>query len=158
MSNINSASIVQISVNPKGGVPKNAVSSAEIRINGVIGDKQRHRRFHGGPSRAVSLYSMERIEALQDEGHPIEPGSTGENLTICGLAWETLTVGSRLAIGAVVQLEITGYAAPCETIAGSFHDQRFTRISQKLHPGWSRLYTKVLQEGTIFVGDPVIIL
>mgnify|MGYP001310271906 CR=1 FL=1 len=36
-----------------------------------------------GPSRRlVCLFSIEIIEALQKEGHPIFPGSTGENLSI----------------------------------------------------------------------------
>ena len=35
----------------------------------------------GDPGRAVCLFSMERILQLQKEGHPIDIGSTGENLT-----------------------------------------------------------------------------
>lgn len=146
--------VAQVSVNPAGGVPKRAVPSAELRAGGVEGDRQRNRRFHGGPSRAVSLFSLERIEALRDEGHPIEPGSAGENLTIGGLDWGELRVGDRLEVGAAL-IEITGFAAPCETIAGSFAGERFTRISQKLHPGWSRLYARVLREGRVSVGDGV---
>ena len=54
-----------------------------------------------------------------------------------------------------MRLQITGYAAPCETIRESFHDFRFVRISHKVHPGWSRLYTRVLTSGIIRPGDPV---
>ena len=146
--------LVQINVNPRGGVPKRSVPSAEVTAAGVVGDKQRDRRFHGGPARAVSLYSSERIAALQAEGHPIAPGSTGENLTIGGLDWGALGVGDRLRVGALL-IEITGYAAPCNNIAGSFADGISKRISQKLHPGWSRLYARVLAEATVRAGDPV---
>jgi MOSC domain-containing protein YiiM len=149
------ASIVQINVNPKGGVPKHRTLSAEITANGVAGDKQRDQRYHGGPTRAVSLYSYEQIQALQAEGHPIAPGSTGENLTIGGLDWPTLHSGARLKIGPQVRIEITGYAAPCTNIAASFAQQAITRISQKVHPGWSRLYARVLEEGTVREGDMV---
>ncbi len=76
------AQVAQINVNPQGGVPKHRVAKARLEVGGVEGDKQNHRRFHGGPMRAVCLYSLELIEALQGEGHPISPGSTGENLTI----------------------------------------------------------------------------
>ncbi len=147
--------IIQISVNPKGGVPKQGVPSASVTINGVAGDKQRNRRFHGGPQRAVSLYSYERIQALQAEGHTITPGSAGENLTIGGLDWDALQVGSRLCIGDQLRIEITGYAAPCNTIVESFAAGEITRISQKLHPGWSRLYARVLAEATVQTGDSV---
>jgi MOSC domain-containing protein YiiM len=147
--------IIQVNVNPQGGVPKHAVASAFLGREGVAGDKQRDRRHHGGPTRAVSLYAIERIEALRAEGHPIAPGTTGENLTVAGLDWDSLEVGARLSIGQEVEIEITGYAAPCENIAESFEDQEFKRMSQKLHPGWSRLYARILNEGTVSPGDAV---
>ncbi len=106
------ARVVQINVNPAGGVPKQRVAATEVMTDGVAGDKQRNRRVHGGPSRAVSLYSYEHIQALQAEGHPIVPGSTGENLTISGLDWPALQVGDRLQIGAQLQVEITSYTTP----------------------------------------------
>ncbi|HEU5015004.1 MAG TPA: MOSC domain-containing protein [Roseiflexaceae bacterium] len=151
-----SGRVEHVNVNPKGGVPKHAVPHADITMNGVAGDKQRDRRFHGGPTRAVSLYSAEHIAALQAEGQPIAPGSTGENLTISGLDWQALQAGDRLRIGEHVVIEITGYAAPCCTIAASFNGAEFKRISQKLHPGWSRLYARVIDEGTVREGDPVV--
>lgn len=149
--------LAQINVNPQGGVPKHAVPSAQITSQGVAGDKQRDRRYHGGPDRAVSLYALERIAALQAEGHPIAPGSTGENLTISGLDWGALGAGSRLQIGELL-IEITSYAVPCSNIAGSFADGLSKRISQKLHPGWSRLYARVLAEATVHEGDAVTVV
>src|SRR5688572_8649807 len=147
--------VVQINVNPDGGVPKQRVPSAVVTVGGVAGDKQRLRRFHGGPTRAVSLYSYEHIQALQTEGHAIVPGSTGENLTIGGLDWASLQAGTRLRIGERLLIEITGYAAPCSNIAGSFNDGVFKRISHKVNPGWSRLYARVLEEGVVCEGDLV---
>ncbi len=88
--------IVQISVNPKGGVPKHRVAQALLKTEGVDGDKQRDKRFHGGPERAVCLFSYERIQALQNEGHPIDCGTTGENLTIAGLNWDEIVPGVHL--------------------------------------------------------------
>lgn len=152
------ARVVRVSVNPKGGVPKRAVPSAEVTAAGVAGDKQRDLRYHGGPGRAVCLYALERIEALRAEGHPIEPGSTGENLTVAGLDWEAVAPGSRLRVGGRLLLEVTAYTVPCSNIAGSFAGGAFKRISQKLRPGWSRVYARVLAEGTVREGDPVELL
>ena len=152
-----SARVLQINVNPHGGVPKQRVASTQVTTEGVAGDKQRDRRYHGGPTRAVSLFSYERIEALRAEGHPIAPGSTGENLTLGGLDWAGLDVGDRLRIGDRLHIEITGYASPCNNIAASFADGKSTRISQKLHPGWSRLYARVLTEGEVREGDAVVL-
>jgi MOSC domain-containing protein YiiM len=150
------ARVVQINVNPAGGVPKYRVAGADVTIRGVSGDKQRDRRHHGGPTRAVSLYSYEHIQALQAEGHPIAPVSAGENLTIGGLDWPALQVGDRLRIGERVRVEITGYAAPCTNIIESFAGGAITRISQKIHPGWSRLYARVLAPGMVREGDAVV--
>lgn len=141
--------ITGIHVNPAGGVPKYAVTQAQLTANGVAGDRQLDLEHHGGPDRAVCLFALERIEALAAEGHPIAPGTTGENLTVAGLDWSTLDVGDRLAIGDDVVLEITGPAPPCTTIAASFTGGQFGRISHKLHPGWSRLYARVVREGLV---------
>jgi MOSC domain-containing protein YiiM len=140
-----------------GGVPKLARREARVTASGVEGDRQRDLRYHGGPQRAVSLYSLERIHALRAEGHPIGIGTIGENLTVAGLEWDLLVPGVRLQVGDVA-LELTSYADPCSNIAGSFSDRVFTRVLQKLHPGWSRLYSRVLREGSVRPGDAVQLL
>lgn len=152
-----SAKVVQVNVNPQGGVPKFRVESARLGFERVEGDKQNHLKFHGGPMRAVCLYSLELIEALRAEGHPIEPGTTGENLTVSGLEWDKLKSGVQLQIGEA-QVELTKTAAPCTQIAGSFCEEEFKRISQKTHKGWSRWYAKVLVEAEVRAGDAVAVL
>ncbi len=149
--------LVQINVNPKGGVPKYTIQSTSIHTDHVEGDKQSHRRFHGGPERAVTLFSLERIQQLQAEGHTIVPGSTGENLTISGLDWSQITPGTRLRIGEQVELEISSYARPCELISDSFIMGKSSRISQLQYPGWSRLCARVLREGQVAAGDRILV-
>jgi MOSC domain-containing protein YiiM len=152
---INNVSTVLHSINVSaGGVPKLARAAAAVRISGVEGDRQRDLRYHGGPTRAVSLYSLELIRALAAEGHPIDVGSIGENFTLAGVAWERMVPGITLAVGEV-QLELTAYAAPCNNLVPYFAEGRFVRVAQKVHPGWSRLYARVLREGSVQVGDPV---
>ena len=138
-----------------GGVPKLPIPEAQVTRLGLEGDIQKNRRFHGGPKRALCLYSLERIQQLQSEGHPIVPGATGENVTVQGLDWATLKPGVRLALGDEVEIEITSYTAPCKQIAAAFRDGEFTRISQKLHPGDSRLYARVTRDGRLAVGQEV---
>jgi MOSC domain-containing protein YiiM len=137
-----------------GGVPKTPRTMAIVRTTGLDGDRQRDRRFHGGPDRAVCLYSLDLIRALQGEGHPIEPGSIGENLTLAGVPWDEMRPGRRVDIGDV-SLELTSYASPCRNIAGSFLRGEIVHVSAKARPGWGRLYARVLKEGTLAVGDPV---
>ncbi len=92
------ARIVQISVSP-GGVPKRPVPSARVTALGLEGDVQGDREHHGGPERALCLFSQERIRALQ-----------------------------------------------------------YSRAAQKRHPGDSRVYARVLREGSLTSGDPVQLL
>ena len=140
-----------------GGVPKLPVERALVRTGGMEGDRQRDRRYHGGPARALCLYSQERLDTLAAEGHPVGPGILGENVTIAGLPWERVRPGTRLRLGGI-DTEVTGYSAPCSKIAHAFADGAFTRIGEKVNPGWSRVYVRVLAEGELVVGDRVILI
>jgi MOSC domain-containing protein YiiM len=137
-----------------GGVPKRPVLDAFVTGSGLTGDHQNDPRYHGGPDRAVVLYSLDVIRALQQEGHPIAAGSTGENLTVSGVDWSAFSPGATLQVGAV-RLLITRYATPCSKIAGSFLKRRFRRIDQTEHPGFSRICARVITGGVVRVGDPV---
>jgi MOSC domain-containing protein YiiM len=147
------ATIVQLAVS-RGGVPKRAVAEAQVTPLGLVGDVQKHPDIHGGPDRALCLFSLEVIERLQAEGHPIAPGTTGENVTIRGLDWSTLAPGARLALGDEVEVEITSLTDPCKQIAASFLDRKFRRI---VALGDSRLYARVLRGGALRVGDRVVV-
>lgn len=139
-----------------GGVPKLCIGRAMVSDAGVAGDRQRDRKHHGGPDRAVCVYSLELIEALRNEGHPITPGSAGENLTVSGLQWDGIVPGVQIRAGGAT-LEVTSYTVPCRFIRESFVDGKFERISQKTNPGWSRVYAMVLTAGEVSVGDSVVV-
>jgi MOSC domain-containing protein YiiM len=141
----------------RGGVPKRPAASAWVGVGGVEGDGQRNRQLHGGPDRAVSLYSLELIQALRAEGHPVEPGSLAENLTLAGLDWSLMVPGVQVEVGPVL-LELTSYIHPCKNISASFINGEFVRVSQKVRPGWSRLYARVLEEGLVTPGLSAIVI
>lgn len=147
---------VLVSINvSNGGVPKRRVSDAQVSLLGLQEDAQNDTKHHGGAERAVCVYSMERIHALQQEGHPIDAGTAGENVTVEGIEWDLVVPGVRIKLGDHVLLEVASFTNPCKTIKGSFIDGQFVRIAQNLHPGWSRVYAKVLAEGSIHFGDHV---
>jgi MOSC domain-containing protein YiiM/GNAT superfamily N-acetyltransferase len=138
-----------------GGVPKLPVASARVTTTGVQGDRQRERTLHGGPHRAVSILGIEAIRRVAAEGHPIAPGTTGENLTVEGFDISALPVGTRLAIGHEVLLELSSPTDPCRTIRDSFIGGRFGRLGVASHPRDSRMYARVLREGVVRAGDPI---
>lgn len=149
------ATIHQLSCS-SGGVPKRAVAEAMLGAEGLSGDAQLNLEHHGGPDRAVCLFPLELIDVLRAEGHPIAPGSTGENITTVGLDWSLVVPGARLQLGERAVIEIVSYAAPCYKIKASFTDGDFMRISAKTHPGSARAYARVLVNGPLRPGDSIV--
>jgi MOSC domain-containing protein YiiM len=148
--------IFQINISD-GGVPKLASQQVEVTSLGLVGDRQEETDVHGGPDRALCLFSLERILALQAEDHPIFPGAIGENLTLSGIDWEQVIPGTKLHLGDTVILEMTRYTTPCNNLIPYFIGGDYSRVAQKRFPGWSRLYARVLQTGLLRIGDRVLI-
>jgi MOSC domain-containing protein YiiM/GNAT superfamily N-acetyltransferase len=146
--------VLQVNISP-GGVPKLPVERAWVGELGLDGDRHHHDTVHGGPHRAVALLAIEAIERVQADGHPIEPGSVGENLTTIGIELATLAPGTRLAIGGQLVLEIASPANPCNVIRGSFLAGKSGRISILLHPSDSRMYARTIVEGEVRPGDAI---
>lgn len=130
-----------------GGVPKNTIESVQVDFNGLIGDSQYDKKHHGGLLRAVCVLENKLLQKLKEEGHPIGPGTTGENLLIDGY---NLEIGSTFTVGEV-ELEVVSAATPCKTISQSFSNGNFNRISHKKYPGDTRWYCKVLKPGEISI-------
>jgi MOSC domain-containing protein YiiM len=153
--------LVSINVS-NGGVPKLPVAFAAITVGGVTGDRQKDRKWHGGPDRAVSILALAVIRELQQQGHTLVPGSTGENLTIDGFRADELIPGARLRIGSdpatAVELELTTWLEPCGKIAGNFQGRNFSVFAHGQNPCRSRVGARVLRIGTVTAGDPVTLL
>src|SRR5438132_6347119 len=143
-----------------GGVPKKAVAGAKVSLSGLAGDAHEDTIGHGGLERAVCIYSVERIRALQKEGHPIEAGTVGENLTIEGIDWDLVVPGAQLRVGDEVVLEVASFTNPCKTIKRSFSDEKsIGRAScrEGVDLGGSRMITKKkkrkIREATIYISQ-----
>jgi MOSC domain-containing protein YiiM/ribosomal protein S18 acetylase RimI-like enzyme len=150
--------VLHVNLSP-GGVPKLPVAEARVGRDGLDGDAHDHDAVHGGPHRAVCLFASEAIERVRADGHAgVGPGSVGENLTTQGIELALLAVGTRLAIGDEVVLEISGPANPCDVIKGAFAAGKSGRISILLHPSDSRMYARAEREGVVRPGDPIRVL
>lgn len=152
-----SGRIFQLNISP-GGVPKLPIREARVDRLGLVGDGHAHPKVHGGPERAVCVLSLELIHLLQAEGHPIWPGSTGENVTFTGLDHAALAPGVRLALGDEVIVQLTRATEPCKFIAGSFIGGEFRRIDHGKHPSHTRWYGSVEREGVVRVAQAIRIL
>ena len=130
-----------------GGVPKLPVESAQIDINGIVGDACNNKKHHGGPMKAICVLENELLVKLQSEGHPIHPGTTGENILVEGY---NLKFGKVFDVGEV-RLEVVSDATPCWKIADSFTEGDYSRMSNEKYPGDTRWYCKVLNTGVISI-------
>jgi MOSC domain-containing protein YiiM len=140
--------LVQVNVSP-GGMPKLAVSGdVRVSVDGVAGDWQKNRKYHGGRGRAVCLFSVELYEELRAEGIDLEAGSVGENFTTAGVDLKALTPGSRLRVGGCL-IEVTDVRVPCRNL--NKWDPRLLK-SIKGRSGW---VCRVAEEGVVKAGDGV---
>jgi MOSC domain-containing protein YiiM len=149
-------SIVGLFAALQGGVPKPSVQLLNILEHGCVGDKQNDTKHHGGPNRAVCLFSSEVVNRLHNEGHPIYPGSVGENILLQEIPWDVVSIGTQFHFNQVI-LEITSDAPPCRTIKDSFLNEEFKCISAKLNPHSTRWYAKVIQSGEVVTGEHVVL-
>lgn len=131
-----------------GGMPKLPVLQARVTVNGLVGDRQRVRKYHGGPDRAVCLYSEELYAWLRDYGVNVSAGQLGENFTTRGLDLGALKPRDRLRAGQCV-IEITKVREPCSQL------RRWDPDLPEIIVGRSGWVARVIEEGLICPGDPI---
>jgi MOSC domain-containing protein YiiM len=102
--------VVAVCISP-GGVPKRPLDTAEVTIEGIRGDLHAHAK-HNRLDRALSLFDLEILQRLIQEGFPLEPGTIGENLTVEGLHVQELPAGTLLEIGDVL-VRLEEHRKPC---------------------------------------------
>jgi MOSC domain-containing protein YiiM len=116
--------VLAVHLSPTHSFSKQTVNSVRlVAWIGVEGDAHsgttvKHRsRVTRDPSqpnlRQVHLVHAELLEEIQSQGHPVVPGSIGENLTTSGIDLLALPQGAKLHIGADAIVVITGLRNPC---------------------------------------------
>lgn len=143
--------LIQLNTSP-GGLPKTSILFAHVSRDGVAGDWQRNRKSHGGPDRAVCLFSEELYAELRAEGVDLVNGAVGENFTTRGLNLQRLAKGDQLRVGADCIVEITDIRVPCRTLT------KWDAALPKLIHGRSGWLAKVVSEGVVRPDDPIEVL
>ncbi len=119
---------------------------------GVTGDTVANLKVHGGVDKACYLFAADQYPYWKARYPELswEWGMFGENLTIEGLNEATLRIGNTYRIGNAV-IEISQPREPCFKLGYRFKDQGI--IQDFIAHGFSGSYARVLQEGTVVVGD-----
>lgn len=141
------------------GIFKDPIESAEVTKEGIVGDHQADRRFHGGSEKALHQYALasyERIaEAYPDLRDIAVPGSIGENISSPTLSDASVCIGDLYRIGSVL-LQVSQPRSPCWKINHKFGVEKLSKfIEQQRISGW---YYRVFETGTMQVGDAIELL
>ncbi len=144
------AHIVAINVSP-GGIPKISQPKIMVCTDGLEGDGHNHAK-HNTPLQAVCIQDLEKLEELSQNGCYLSPGQAGENLTVKNLHVNSLPLGTILEFSGGVVLEISKVRKPCYVM-----DAINTRLKEDA-VGRHGMYTKVLKEGMLAVGEEIRII
>lgn len=124
-----------------------------LRTLNLDGDRQADLRVHGGPERAVMLYSAEHYASWEGElGRRLEWGAFGETFTVQGIDEDSACIGDVLEVGAAV-IQLSEVRGPCYKVA---YRTGVPDMIQRIEAsGRSGFYARVLREGLVAPGDEV---
>jgi len=139
--------VMAVCVSDKKGVQKRDVGSVTLKEDwGIEGDA------HAGKwHRQVSLLSYDKIEDFRKRWAEVNHGAFGENLVVEGIDFRTLPIGTRFRCGDVL-LELTQIGKECHS-----HCEIYKKMGDCIMPR-EGVFTKVIQGGTISVGDELTVL
>lgn len=126
-----------------------------LRTLNLDGDNQADLTVHGGADKAVYAYPIEHYEFWYKVYPDIEMpnGMFGENFTIEGLMEAEVNVGDVFEIGSA-KVIATQPRMPCYKLGVKFG--RMDVLKKFLASSRSGIYFKVLEEGGVGAGDPII--
>jgi MOSC domain-containing protein YiiM len=122
-----------------------------LGVEGLTGDQQANRRVHGGPDKAVCVYSADHIPWWRELlGRPDwGPGAVGENFTVEGQTEDTVCLGDIYEVGTAL-VQVSQPRSPCRTLARRWNRPDLPkRVVETGRSGW---YLRVLREGHVQVG------
>ena len=142
------AQVTAVNISEKKGVRKHEVPYIDVKCrHGIVGDA------HAGDwHRQISLLAQESIDIMTEMGvEDLTPGQFAENLTTKDICLYELPVGTRLQIGETIQ-EVTQIGKECHK--GCAIQQK---VGKCIMPTQG-IFTKVIKEGTIHIGDTISVL
>lgn len=140
----------------KTGIFKKPIETADIDLNGIIGDVQVDRRYHGGPEKALHQFAVSSYDRIVERFSSLETiaiaGSIGENITSDELDDSGVCIGDIYNIGNVM-VQVSQPRSPCWKINRKFDESLLAKfITRQSISGW---YYRVLEPGKISVGDVI---
>ncbi len=124
-----------------------------LDLEGLTGDQQANRRFHGGPDKAVCCFCSEHYPALKQlvsGGDEFGFGAFGENFTLAGMTEPSVCVGDTYRVGTAV-MQVSQPRQPCINLVYKWgHSDLPGTMTSTNQTGF---YLRVLQTGEVKAGD-----
>lgn len=130
---------------------KSVTGPVQLKRTNLSGDAQADLRVHGGPDKAVCVYSVAHYAYWRDAlgVADLAFGAFGENFTIDNLDESGVCIGDSFRIGDVV-VQVSQPRQPCWKLARRWQIKDLAlQVQQTGFTGW---YFRVLQEGTLEAG------
>lgn len=142
------ATVESVCTSERKGTPKKDVGRARaVEGFGIEGDS------HGGTAkRQVSLLAEESVDKMRAKGLELSPGAFGENMTTRGIDLIGLPMGTQLAVGEGVVLEITAKGKVCHD-----HCAIYEAVGDCIMPR-EGVFTEVIRGGEVARGDSITVL
>jgi len=123
-----------------------------LRRHNLDGDEQADLSVHGGPTKAVYVYSTQHYDYWRNELPDVELdwGHFGENLSVEGMDEASIHIGDEFSVG-TARLVVTEPRMPCFKLGVRFG--RADMPKRFLQSGRSGFYFGVVQEGDVEAGD-----
>ncbi|MBM4140936.1 MAG: MOSC domain-containing protein [Nitrospira sp.] len=138
--------VVSINISDKKGVRKKPVKMAVIKKDfGIEGDVHASGKWH----RQVSLLAIESIKKMQALGLNVNPGDFAENITTEGIDLLKLPIGTRMAIGDAIEVEVSQIGKECHTRCNIYYQAGDCVMPKE------GIFVKVLKGGKIKKGDEI---
>jgi MOSC domain-containing protein YiiM len=129
------------------GMCKQSTNEAFLTKDGFQGDGIADRRYHGGPDRAVCVYSYEHYLLWEKEFEkPLPPANFGENLTVTNMLEKDVHIGDIFRIGEAT-IQITQGRVPCSTITKRTNNPLL--LKRMVQTGFTGYLCRVLEEGVV---------
>lgn len=140
------ASVVAVCKSQKKGIKKEAVAEGVFKEDyGLVGDAHAECLIN----RQVSLLAMESVDKMQNLGLKLSPGDFAENITTEGIDLVTIPIGTRIAIGDEVILEMSQIGKECHTACAIRR-----QVGNCIMPT-EGVFARVIQGGRVKPGDRI---
>jgi len=138
------------------GICKSPVSGPlRLTRTGFEGDGVADQIHHGGPDKAVCVYSSGHYAYWEDVlGMKLPHAAFGENMTVSNMEEDQVCIGDIFQVGTAL-VQVSQPRQPCKTLAARYG--RKDLVKRVVDSGRTGFYFRVLEEGVAEKGTAIIV-